>query len=145
MCTLLPSRRRAASIACVALLASGLLACKNEPTAPRLATRYTLDRVNGSALPVALSSDPSDHTVLSGSLHFRSDGRVARLLRVRTSYGSEESYPDTLAYSRRGTRVAMVRPASPADTIWGTVGARSFEFQVPATPPFAHYRYAVAP
>ena len=129
----------------VALLVAGPLACgDDDPTAPRLAARYTLDRVNGSALPVALSTDPADHTVLAGSLHFQGDGRVARLLQVRTAAGVEESYRDTLAYGRRGDRLWMVRPAIPADTVWGTVGARTFEFQVGTTAP-ARYRYVVAP
>ena len=128
----------------LALLASGLVACdKDDPVSPQLATRYTLDRVNGSALPVALSSDPSDHTVLAGSLHFMSDARVARVLRVRTSAGMEETYQDTLGYGEDELRVWMTRPAVPADTIWGTVAARTFEFEVGTTAP-SRYRYVVA-
>jgi hypothetical protein len=138
-------RARASLLGVVTLLAGGPLACgDDDPTGPRLATRYTLDRINGSALPVALSADPADNTVLAGSLHFRSDGRVARVLRVRTASGAEETYPDTLAYGQRGSRVWMLRPANPADSLWGTIGARAFEFQVGTTAPL-RYQYVIAP
>ena len=115
-----------------------LAACDDDITAPRLAPLYTLVQVDGAALPAPQGPGPDDYTVLAGSLHFRTDGRVARALTTRSPGGVEETFRDTVAYGTRKGRVWMLRlPTAVNDTVWGTLDGNSFEWASVST----RYRY----
>ena len=90
------------------LLALLFVACRSTTEPERLMGLFTLENINGRALPTYLSPTPGlTPTIVSATLNFQPDGTVFVTELRRNPDGSQAAVTTTVNYTKHGNEIEM--------------------------------------